>query len=305
MDKTELEDVMTDFVEKKYDILVCTTIIETGIDIPNANTIIIENADKFGLAQLYQIKGRVGRSARIAYAYLLYTKDRAMTEEAQKRLTAIKEFTQLGSGYKIAMRDLSIRGSGDILGGEQAGFIDQVGFDMYMKILQDAIDEKQGKIKEDDTVPSRNVSVDGYIPEDYVESDMEKLELYQRVYKANDLEALKRVEQELTDLYGVLPSQVRNIVVKRRFDILSHDPLIEDVKDGSQGLEMRFSKVFLEDLDGQKFFAYVNHMFKKPQMKYTEGMLTIVSGMEPYYVSASTEFLDTVLKQYYKTHTSV
>ena len=305
MDKTELEDVMTDFVEKKYDILVCTTIIETGIDIPNANTIIIENADKFGLAQLYQIKGRVGRSARIAYAYLLYTKDRAMTEEAQKRLTAIKEFTQLGSGYKIAMRDLSIRGSGDILGGEQAGFIDQVGFDMYMKILQDAIDEKQGKIKEDDTVPSRNISVDGYIPEDYVESDMEKLELYQRVYKANDLEALKRVEQELTDLYGVLPSQVRNIVVKRRFDILSHDPLIEDVKDGSQGLEMRFSKVFLEDLDGQKFFAYVNHMFKKPQMKYTEGMLTIVSGMEPYYVSASTEFLDTVLKQYYKTHTSV
>ena len=305
MDKTELEDVMTDFVEKKYDILVCTTIIETGIDIPNANTIIIENADKFGLAQLYQIKGRVGRSARIAYAYLLYTKDRAMTEEAQKRLTAIKEFTQLGSGYKIAMRDLSIRGSGDILGGEQAGFIDQVGFDMYMKILQDAIDEKQGKIKEDDTVPSRNVSVDGYIPEDYVESDMEKLELYQRVYKANDLEALKRVEQELTDLYGVLPSQIRNIVVKRRFDILSHDPLIDDVKDGSQGLEMRFSKVFLEDLDGQKFFAYVNHMFKKPQMKYTEDMLTIVSGMEPYYVSASTEFLDTVLKQYYKTHTSV
>ena len=115
---------------------------------------------------------------------------------------------------------------------------------------------------------------------------------------------MKRVEHELTDLYGVLPSQVRNIVVKRRFDILSHDPLIDDVKDSSQGLEIRFSKVFLEDLDGQKFFAYVNHMFKKPQMKYTDGMLTIVSGMEPYYVSASTEFLDSVLKQYYKTHTS-
>ena len=173
---------------------------------------------------------------------------------------------------------------------------------MYMKILQDAIEEKQGKIKEDETVPSRNVPVDGYIPEDYVESDMEKLELYQRVYKANDLETLKRVEHELTDLYGVLPSQVRNIVVKRRL-ISSHDPLIDDVKDSSQGLEIRFSKVFLEDLDGQKFFAYVNHMFKKPQMKYTDGMLTIVSGMEPYYVSASTEFLDSVLKQYYKnTH---
>ncbi len=168
-----------------------------------------------------------------------------MTEEAQKRLTAIKEFTQLGSGYKIAMRDLSIREVVIFLAVNRLDLLIKVGFDMYMKILQDAIDEKQGKIEEDDTVPSRNVSVDGYIPEDYVESDMEKLELYQRVYKANDLEALKRVEQELTDLYGVLPSQVRNIVVKRRFDILSHDPLIEDVKDGSQGLEMRFSKSLL------------------------------------------------------------
>ena len=304
MDKTELEDVMEDFVEKKYDVLVCTTIIETGIDIPNANTIIIENADKFGLSQLYQIKGRVGRSERIAYAYLLYTKDRVMTEEAQKRLTAIKEFTQLGSGYKIAMRDLSIRGSGDILGGEQAGFIDQVGFDMYMKILQDAINEKQGKIKEDESIPSRNVPVDGYIPENYVESDMEKLELYQRVYKANDLETLKHVEQELTDLYGVLPSEVHNIVVKRKFDILSHDKLIDDVKDGSQGLEIRFADEFLEGLDGQKFFAYVNHIFKKPRLKYTDNKLTIVSGMEPYYVSVATEFLDTVLKQYYKSHSN-
>ena len=152
MKKEELEDVMNDFVEHHYDILVCTTIIETGIDIPNANTIIVEDADRFGLAQLYQIKGRVGRSERLAYAYLLYRKNRQLNEEATKRLKAIKDFTQLGSGYKIAMRDLSIRGAGDILGGEQAGFIDTVGFDMYMKILQDAIKEKQGKKDEDSEV---------------------------------------------------------------------------------------------------------------------------------------------------------
>ena len=149
MTREDIEDVMLQFTDNKYQVLVCTTIIETGIDIPNANTIIIENADRFGLSQLYQIKGRVGRSERLAYAYLLYAKNKQMNEEATKRLKAIKEFAQLGSGYKIAMRDLSIRGSGDILGGEQAGFIDTVGFDMYMRILQEAIEEKTGEKKEE------------------------------------------------------------------------------------------------------------------------------------------------------------
>ncbi len=165
MNKEQLEDVMQAFVDKEYDVLVCTTIIETGIDIPNANTIIIEDADRFGLSQLYQIKGRVGRSERVAYAYLLYAKNKQMNEEASKRLKAIKEFAQLGSGYKIAMRDLSIRGSGDILGGEQAGFIDSVGFDMYMKILQEAIDEKTGEKPEEKEVPIQNINIEGYIPE--------------------------------------------------------------------------------------------------------------------------------------------
>ena len=191
MTKEQLEDIMQAFVNKEYDVLVCTTIIETGIDIPNANTIIIEDADKFGLSQLYQIKGRVGRSERLAYAYLLYAKNKQMTEEATKRLKAIKEFAQLGSGYKIAMRDLSIRGSGDILGGEQAGFIDSVGFDMYMKILQDVIDEKTGEKKEQKEVPVQNINVDGYIPENYVESDIEKLNLYQRVYQSQHLIAIE------------------------------------------------------------------------------------------------------------------
>lgn len=177
MDKNELEDVMMRFVNKEFNVLVCTTIIETGIDIPNANTIIVEDADKFGLSQLYQIKGRVGRSNRGAYAYLLYNPTKVLNEEASKRLKAIKEFTELGSGYKIAMRDLAIRGSGDILGGTQSGFIDSIGFEMYMKILQDAINEKMGKedVEAEKEIKSVNVKVDGYIPHDYVSSDIENL----------------------------------------------------------------------------------------------------------------------------------
>ena len=200
MDKNELEDVMLRFMNKEFNVLICTTIIETGIDIPNANTMIVEDADKFGLAQLYQIRGRVGRSERGAYAYLLYKKDKSIQDDALKRLKAIKEFTELGSGYKIAMRDLSIRGSGDILGGKQAGFIDDIGFEMYMKILQDAINVRMHKDeKPEEEVKNLNVSVDGYIPDDYVESDYEKLELYQRLDKAKTMSELNSLKAEFDD----------------------------------------------------------------------------------------------------------
>ena len=200
MDKNELEDVMLRFMNKEFNVLICTTIIETGIDIPNANTMIVEDADKFGLAQLYQIRGRVGRSERGAYAYLLYKKDKSIQDDALKRLKAIKEFTELGSGYKIAMRDLSIRGSGDILGGKQAGFIDDIGFEMYMKILQDAINVRMHKDeKPEEEVKNLNVSVDGYIPDDYVESDYEKLDISTHIIgdckKANV--ALMRLEMHV------------------------------------------------------------------------------------------------------------
>lgn len=294
MKKEQLEDVMQDFIDKKFDVLVCTTIIETGIDIPNANTIVIEDADRFGLAQLYQIKGRVGRSERIAYAYLLYRKNKLLNEEATKRLKAIKEFTQLGSGYKIAMRDLSIRGSGDILGGEQAGFIDSVGFDMYMKILQEALDEKQGKQDQEKEIPASNVAVDGYIPSDYVESDMEKLELYQRIYRANHLGALKSVEDELKDLYGELPREVSNIVIKRRFEILSHDPIIDKAEDKPDGLWIQFTKDFSDHVQGEKLFELANRLFKKPQLKYMQNRIAVVIENEPHYIAYATEFLNTL-----------
>lgn len=277
MKKEQLENVMNSFVNKEYDVLVCTTIIETGIDIPNANTILIEDADRFGLAQLYQIKGRVGRSERVAYAYLLYQKNKSLNEDAAKRLKAIKEFAQLGSGYKIAMRDLSIRGSGDILGGEQAGFIDTVGFDMYMKILQEAIDEKMGKdVSDRQEVPIQNVQVDGYIPENYVESDIEKLNLYQRIYKAKHLGEIAILEEELKDLYGTLPREVRNIVLKRKYEIMCVLPFFESVKDTGDGLEVVLSNDFSNKIKGDQLFELVNRLFPKAKFKYVKGCIALL-----------------------------
>ena len=147
--KEDLEDSIQSFIDKKFDVLLCTTIIETGIDIPNTNTLIVDMADRLGLAQMYQIRGRVGRSTRVSYAYFMYEKNKVLTSESAKRLQAIKEFTTLGSGYKIAVRDLAIRGAGDILGKEQSGFIDTIGLDLYMKMLNESIDKLKGKTKEE------------------------------------------------------------------------------------------------------------------------------------------------------------
>lgn len=292
MTKEQLEEVMQAFTDKQYDILVCTTIIETGIDIPNANTIIIEDADKFGLSQLYQIKGRVGRSERMAYAYLLYAKNTQMNEEASKRLKAIKEFAQLGSGYKIAMRDLSIRGSGDILGGEQAGFIDTVGFDMYMKILQETIDEKKGIVKENKEVPVQNVNVDGYIPENYLESDIEKLNLYQRIYQAQHLTQIQSLERELQDLYGTLPREVRNIVLKRKYEILCTEPFIDSVKESGDYIQFMLTQDFSNHIQGDILFELVYRLFKKPQLKYVAGKIVIYIPTNIDWLSLAIELLN-------------
>lgn len=296
MTKDQLEDIMQAFTNKEYDILVCTTIIETGIDIPNANTIIIEDADRFGLSQLYQIKGRVGRSERMAYAYLLYAKNKQMNEEATKRLKAIKEFAQLGSGYKIAMRDLSIRGSGDILGGEQAGFIDSVGFDMYMKILQEAIDEKTGEKNEEKEVPIQNISVDGYIPENYVESDMEKLKLYQKIYQAQHLSQVASLENELQDLYGILPREVNNIVLKRKYEILCTEPFIDQVKEENGYIHIILTQEFSSHVQGDQLFELVNRLFEKPQLKYMKNEIVIMISTQGQWLPLVIELLNELKK---------
>lgn len=241
MDKEQIEDTMTHFYNNEINILVCTSIIETGLDIANANTMIIENADHFGLAQLYQIKGRVGRSNRIAYAYLLYNKDKELSDISKKRLKAIKDFTELGSGYKIAQRDLTIRGAGDILGPEQAGFIDTVGVDMYIKLLNEVIQEKQGVIAKEKEIKVNNLSLDAYIPSSYA-SDGDKLELYQEIQTLNNLPQLELFTSKIIDVYGKLPSQVALLLRKRKIDILGNHPNIEKMGEEQGGITILLSK---------------------------------------------------------------
>lgn len=275
MSKDELEDVMLRFINKEFNVLVCTTIIETGIDIPNANTILIDEADRFGLSQLYQIKGRVGRSNRVAYAYLLHTQNKQMNEEAVKRLRAIKEFTSLGSGYKIAMRDLSIRGAGDILGSSQAGFIDSVGFDMFMKLLEDTLAKKTGDtLEEIKTIEPVAISVNGYIPNDYVTSDFEKLEIYQKLDKATTLNDIVILEKEFGDYYGKLPIEVQTLIDKRVLDILSTKIGIYNIEQQNRDIEITFDTNELE-LDGLDIFTKVNQIFIKPSFKSRNGMVVI------------------------------
>ena len=230
MDKDEIEDVMSRFYNGEIDVLVCTSIIETGLDIANANSIIVENADKFGLSQLYQIKGRVGRSNRIAYAYLLYDEQKELSEIAKKRLKALKDFTELGSGFKIAQRDLSIRGAGDILGPEQAGFIDTVGIDMYIKLLNEVIDEKKGIKKEKEEIKVSNLTLDTYIPDSYVDEG-NKLEVYQDIQNLSSIAQLELYSKKLKDIYGKLPQQVKLLLRKRKIDILGSHPYIDEMKE--------------------------------------------------------------------------
>lgn len=294
MDKNELEDVMMRFVNKEYNVLICTTIIETGIDIPNANTIIVENADKFGLSQLYQIKGRVGRSNRGAYAYLLYNPSKVLTEEASKRLKAIKEFTELGSGYKIAMRDLAIRGAGDILGGTQSGFIDSIGFDMFMKILQDSVNQKMGKQEQEIDIKNVNVNVDGYIPHDYVSSDIEKLELYQRLDNTKTISAIDHLKTEFVDYYGKLPDEVAALIEKRKLDILASSKIIDVLEEKKGNIEITFSVDYSRNVKGDQLFELVNRLFTRPRFKQIDNKIAIVLPKGDQWLNRLNELISTL-----------
>lgn len=294
MDKNEIEDVMMRFVNKEYNVLICTTIIETGIDIPNANTIIVENADKFGLSQLYQIKGRVGRSNRGAYAYLLYNPSKVLTEEASKRLKAIKEFTELGSGYKIAMRDLAIRGAGDILGGTQSGFIDSIGFDMFMKILQDSVNQKIGKQEQEIDIKNVNVNVDGYIPHDYVSSDIEKLELYQRLDNTKTISAIDHLKTEFIDYYGKLPDEVAALIEKRKLDILASSKIIDVLEEKKGNIEITFSSDYSKNVKGDQLFEIVNRLFTRPRFKQIDNKIAIILPKGDQWLNRLNELISTL-----------
>ncbi|MGL5978551.1 MAG: transcription-repair coupling factor [Erysipelotrichaceae bacterium] len=274
MHKEEIEDVMLAFVENEYQILVCTTIIETGIDISNANTIVIDDADRFGLSQLYQIKGRVGRSDRLAYAYLMYAPQKQLTEIAQKRLKAIKEFTQLGSGYKIAMRDLTIRGAGDLLGPHQAGFIDTIGIDMYLEMLHTAIREEKGEVVEVAVEPKRsNVKLDAYIPEQFSTADGEKVAIYQQIEQINSKMALRNLMEELEDNYGRLPKQVALLFEKKRLDLMINEPHLDVFKETDKTVELVFSKAFSSKVDGMRLFELTTKLSRDIKVGYTNQVI--------------------------------
>ncbi len=212
MSEVKLEKMMMNFLNHEFDVLVCTTIIETGLDISNVNTIIINDADKMGLSQLYQLRGRVGRSNRIAYAYLTYARDKVLTEVAEKRLKAVKEFTELGSGFKIAMRDLEIRGAGNILGAAQSGHMATVGYEMFVKMLEEKVRDIKGEVSSApvDTLVEYNISA--YIPDTFVTNPQHKLELYKRISSIRDQSDAFAIEEEIEDRYGTLPTVVYNLI---------------------------------------------------------------------------------------------
>lgn len=212
MSKNELEDIMMRFMDKEIDVLVCTTIVETGLDIPNVNTIIISDADKMGLSQLYQLRGRVGRSHRTSFAYLLYERDKVLQTDAEKRLQTIREFTEFGSGFRVAMRDLEIRGAGNILGAEQHGHVDSVGYEMYCKLLNEAVREIKGEEVYDDFETLVELKINAFIPYNYITNEEQKLDMYKKISKISDINEYYKVQEEFEDRFGNIPKSANNLL---------------------------------------------------------------------------------------------
>ncbi|NEN80981.1 transcription-repair coupling factor [Paenibacillus elgii] len=260
MSEQELEKTILDFLDGEYDVLVSTSIIETGVDIPNVNTLIVHDADKMGLSQLYQLRGRVGRSNRIAYAYFTYQRDKVLTEVAEKRLQAIKEFTELGSGFKIAMRDLSIRGAGNLLGAEQHGFIASVGFDLYSQMLAEEIQKRKkelgGEAVQETKVWSTqlDIQLDAYIPGDYIYDSVQKIEIYKKVAAIQTLDEAMELEDELVDRFGDLPDAVQNLLTAARLKVYGALYGIEIISQKGLDYELKIHPDQNGNLDGQKLF---------------------------------------------------
>jgi transcription-repair coupling factor (superfamily II helicase) len=266
MPETELEEVMADFTQGKSDILVCTTIIESGLDMPNVNTLIVNQADRFGLTQLYQLRGRVGRGANLAYAYFLYEGGKQLTPTAEKRLKTIFEATELGAGFGIALKDLEIRGAGTLLGVKQSGHITAVGFNLYCRLLADAVEEQKarraGVTKTPPHLPPPTIDLPlpAYIPEDYVPDLNTRLSLYQRLVKMDDAGLIGDLAQEFGDRFGALPIEVRNLLYALRIKILAVKARIESIDTEDRQIVVRrfqgmpFDKQKLEPLarDGIK-----------------------------------------------------
>ncbi|HLO10633.1 MAG TPA: transcription-repair coupling factor [Pseudoneobacillus sp.] len=259
MSENELESVMLSFLSGEFDVLVSTTIIETGVDIPNVNTLIVFDADRMGLSQLYQLRGRVGRSNRVAYAYFTYRKDKVLTEVAEKRLQAIKEFTELGSGFKIAMRDLSIRGAGNLLGAQQHGFIDSVGFDLYSQMLKEAIEERKGGNDQAElTSVEIDLEVDAYLPDTYISDGHLKIEMYKRFRALLTLEDIEELQDEMIDRFGEYPEEVGYLFQIAEMKVYAIHSGVELIKQSKEEVMILTSEKGTAFIDGETIFKKSN-----------------------------------------------
>lgn len=277
MNEVLLENTLLDFIDGVYDVLVATTIIETGVDISNVNTLFIENADHMGLSTLYQLRGRVGRSNRIAYAYLMYRPDKILSEVSEKRLDAIKGFTELGSGFKIAMRDLSIRGAGNILGASQSGFIDSVGFEMYSQLLEEAIAKKQGKSQARRKGNAEiNLQIDAYLPSDYITDERQKIEIYKRIREIETQEDYQNLQDDIMDRFGEYPDQVAYLLEIGLIKAYMDAVFAEFVEKKGHNLTVRFEKAAQAMFLTQDFFEALSKTNLKARISEHKGKIEVI-----------------------------
>lgn len=271
MSPRKLEKVLEAFTEKEYDVLLCTTIIETGMDIGNANTMIVYGADKMGLSQLYQLRGRVGRTSRQGYAYFMYEKDKILNEIAEKRLKTIKEFTEFGSGFKVAMRDLEIRGAGTLLGETQHGHIADIGYELYVKMLEDAIKRLRGQEVEEDIDTEIAIKVNGYIPSDYIENEMDKIEIYKKIASIRDMEDKQNIEEEIEDRFSDIPFSVYTLTEAAYVRALGKKLKISKISKTAKAVNFydQAGKLIVK----KDFGALEDYKLVKSIANYLEGML--------------------------------
>ena len=297
MNKEQIEKTMECFVNKEYDVLVCTTIIETGIDIENANTLIILDADHFGLSQLYQIRGRIGRGKNIGYAYLMYEKHRELNEIAVKRLSAIKEFTELGSGYALAVRDLAIRGAGDILGSEQSGFIDTIGYDMYLKILNEEVERLKGNIveTEEDEDSRPFIEVSTHISDKYADSEDLKIEIHKKINTISNYDSFIKVKEELTDRFGKLDQNIIIYMLEELFQSNAKKKGVYKVDQNTYKITLYFTKVASEKIDGADLLTKLFTINPVIDIKYINDILRItlpIKNLDKHFMYYLIKILD-------------
>ena len=300
MNKVTLENKMNNFINNKFNVLVCTTIIETGIDIPNVNTLIILDADRFGLSQLYQIRGRIGRSNKIGYAYLMYGKNKFLTDTAIKRLDVIREFTELGSGFKIAMRDLSIRGAGDILGREQSGFIDSIGIELYLKMLNEAVRKSKGeKIIEEDTKKNDKplIEVSTHISDSYI-SDVElKILIHKKINEVKDETTLNDIRDELSDRFGKISEEMEIYMYEEWFEKIAKSLGINKVVTMKNNIDIELPCELSSKIDGERLFNDAYSISKMFRFLYKDSSIHIILDtikLEKHFLIYLIELLDKI-----------